>query len=71
MAQTLMVRVRAGKLNRHRKGEFSLFKVANQGLGRDVVEKKSVLQKTFFYQPRYLQLISIIGVQQCLKQIFK
>lgn len=48
MAQTLMVRVRVGKLNRHRKGEFSLFKVANQGLGRDVVEKKSVLQKTFF-----------------------
>lgn len=48
MAQTLMVRVRAGKLNRYRKGEFSLFKVASQGLGRDVVEKKSVLQKTFF-----------------------
>lgn len=42
-----MVRVRAGKLNRHRKGEFSLFKVASQGLDRDVVEK-SLLQEIFF-----------------------
>lgn len=68
MAQTLMVRVRVGKLNRHRKGEFSLFKSGSRSRcgGEKVCSPEDIL-----YQSRYLQLISIIGVQQCLKQIFK